>query len=86
MKIVGRDLDTRYQQIGMGKPGELVELRLEHENSGARSVLRNSVEPMVTAQVLGTRPYSHMDSMCEHQANPLCCWVPGAVRQFGDSA
>ena len=39
MKIVGRDLHTRYQQIAMldAETGELVERRLEHENREARA-------------------------------------------------
>jgi hypothetical protein len=38
MKIVGCDLDTRYQQIAMleEETGELTERRLEHESGEAR--------------------------------------------------
>jgi transposase len=39
MKIVGCDLQTRYQQIAMldKETGELVERRLEHESGEARA-------------------------------------------------
>jgi len=39
MKIVGCDLNTRYQQIAMldQETGELVERRLEHESREARA-------------------------------------------------
>jgi hypothetical protein len=41
MKIVGCDLQTRYQQVAMldEETGELIERRLEHENGEADTVI-----------------------------------------------
>jgi hypothetical protein len=48
MKIVGCDLNTRYQQIAMldVETGELVERRLEHESGEARAFYASLSAPV----------------------------------------